>query len=433
MAPGAKLGRVPSTPKRREPARTADDAEALNVLKIGGALGLVFLLAYAIVDLTGAQRGAAAETEHWALLGATCLFFGMTWTPLFRRYWKFWALVYCVFVMVMFVMISARTGDPESRFITMLLCPLATASFVSWGWRWQLAMNAAALAIYAAAERLVPVASQLNTFRWMGLLAALAFAQATAIFVERYRLRIRGQLEALEAAARFREAQIATMVHDIRSPVAAVAGFAQLLEESSADPEQRRQLIARIGSATWNMNLVVSNVLDLYRIEEDGRFHPVLTQVDPAKVIAAAAEDCAGEALRRGRELELQIAPMPMATLDGHHLDRIVRNLVAATIARADGRIVSLRAAVRGATLELELNAHCAPIAPADLASMLAGPDGSGRGGGALGLFIARLMAESAGGSVKAGYDSETGITLRSEIPIAGADSDGTAARPDAP
>lgn len=400
---------------------TNDDAEALAVLKIGGVLGLLFLLGYAMVDLVGGRVGVAVEIEHWALLAGTCLFFGMTWTRPFRRHWKFWTLVYCAFMMTMFVAISARTDDPESRFIAMLLCPLATASFVSWGSRWQFAMGVTVIVIASVAERFVPVATRLNAYRWMGLAAALAFGQATAVFLERYRDRIRRQFAALEEAARFRETQISTMAHDISSPIAALTGYAQLLEEDESDPIERRQILARIGSTAWNMNLVVSNVLDLYRIEEDGRFHPILTRVDLRRVITAASEDCAAEASRRGLEVTTALAVLLPATLDGHHLDRIVRNLMAFAIARATRGVVSLRAAVHDRKLKMEVNAQCPSVAPADLAALLAGPDRSGRraGSASLGLFIARAMAESAGGSVEANFERATGLTLRAAIPIA--------------
>lgn len=431
---GSVSGAISPELRDRTLVWTNDDAEALAVLKIGGALGLFFLLVYAIADSLGGRMGAAVEAEHWALLAGTCLFLGMTWTTAFRRYWKFWTLVYCAFMMTMFVVISARTADPESRFIAMLLCPLATASFVSWGSRWQLAMGVAVTVIFAAAERFVPVATRLNVYRWMGLGAALAFGQATAIFLERYRERIRRQFAALEEAARFRETQISTMAHDISSPVAALTGYAELLEEDASDPVERRQILARIGSTAWNMNLVVSNVLDLYRIEEDGRFHPILTRVDPWRVITTASEDCATEASRRGLEVTTALAALPPATLDGHHLDRIVRNLMAFAIARASRGVVSLRAAVHDRKLKMEVNAQCPGIAPADLAALLAGPDRSGHGAGSasLGLFIARAMAEAAGGSVEATFERATGLTLRAAIPIADVGGASGAADPSA-
>ena len=71
----------------------------------------------------------------------------------------------------------------------------------------------------------------------MGLIAAVIFAQYTSIFIERYRRRLRKQVEDLEEAARFRQTQMATMAHDIRSPVAALSGYVSLLEEADIESE----------------------------------------------------------------------------------------------------------------------------------------------------------------------------------------------------
>ena len=99
---------------------------------------------------------------HWLILAATCLFFGLSWTDAFKRRWKFWILLYNVVLIATFILISRETGDPESRFIAIMLCPLATASFVSWGTRWQFAMAVTAVLGYAFAEHYVPIASPLR-------------------------------------------------------------------------------------------------------------------------------------------------------------------------------------------------------------------------------------------------------------------------------
>jgi len=93
----------------------------------------------------------------------------------------------------------------------------------------------------------VPIASPFWMYRWMGLIAAVIFAQYTSIFIERYRRRLRKQVEDLEEAARFRQTQIATMAHDIRSPVAALSGYVNLLEEVDISQNERTDLLGRIG------------------------------------------------------------------------------------------------------------------------------------------------------------------------------------------
>src|SRR5208282_4331446 len=143
----SELGRATS-----EFSWTEDDEESLRVLKLGGALAIFMLLAYLAYDQQVRGPNAPGIGLHWLILGATCLFFGLVWTRSFKRRWKSWVLLYILFLIAMFILISRATGDPESRFIAIMLCPLATAAFVSWGTRWQFAMAVTALLGYAAGE-----------------------------------------------------------------------------------------------------------------------------------------------------------------------------------------------------------------------------------------------------------------------------------------
>jgi signal transduction histidine kinase len=421
--PDARSGRPqsPARARRRRAQWSSDDDESLQVLKLGGSIGLIFLIIYTVFDLRGTRGEAPEAGYYWLILSGTLLFFGVTWTNWFRRGWKFWTLAFCGFLMAMFVLISRFTHDPESRFIAIILIPLATASFVSWGPRWQAAMGAMCVAIYAAADFLAPIESASNVYRWFGLAAAIAFAQCTAIFIERYRRRLRGQLDALEEAARFRETQMATMAHDIRSPVASLVGYAQLLEEDELSQGERSDLLARIGATAWNMNLVVTNVLHLYRAQEDGRFEPSPQPIDPKPLLAELADDCAVQARRKGLRMRTDLGELPRAELDPQHLDRIVRNLVAQAIARTDRGEVLLSGAARDGKIRIEVRAPRASVSTEELQRLFERPIGEGRKSGArgLGLYLARAMAEAAGGSVEAVCEPPRGLSFTAKLPLA--------------
>jgi len=106
---------------------TEDDEESLRVLKLGGALSIFMLLAYLAYDQHLRGSEAPGSGLHWILLGVTLLFFSLVWTRAFKRHWrKLWTLLYICFLIAMFIAISRFTGDPESRFIAITLCPLAT-------------------------------------------------------------------------------------------------------------------------------------------------------------------------------------------------------------------------------------------------------------------------------------------------------------------
>ena len=409
-------------------AWTEDDEESLRVLKLGGALGIFMMLAYLAYDEHVRGPNAPGGGLHWLLLGISLLFFSLVWTRAFKRRWKLWALLYICFLIAMFIAISHFTGDPESRFIAITLCPLATAAFVSWGTRWQLAMALTAIAGYAVGEYLVPIETPFGTYRWMGLFAAVIFAQYTTVFIDRYRRRLYGQVYALEEAARFRQSQIATMAHDIRSPVAALSGYVELLEDDELGPKERADLLGRIGSTAWNMNLVVSNVLDYYDIQENDVV-PTPAELDPNVVIAEVAEDCALQARRRRLSLRTEFSRLPTCRLDPRHLDRIVRNLLAYAIGRMARGEVVVRTGVYNEMIVVDITDTGRSVSMSELEGLFQGPDKGGRGGpgSGLGLYVARAMAESVGGRVQARQSPGRGVTLFAELPLDAAQRSGRA------
>jgi signal transduction histidine kinase len=403
---------------------TPDDEQSLAVIRLAGGIGIFFLLAYAIYDLRFLGKHDPAAVYHWLMLGGTCLYVGLTWTQAFRRYWQFWSLLICTYLIQMFVLVSALNHDPESRYIAILLCPLCTASFVAWGPRWQLAMGMVSLMSFWVASTYVPVDNQYMVYRWFGLLAALVLAQCTAVFIDRYRLQLRAQLAELDEAARFRENTIETMAHDIRSPVAALAGYAHLLEDEGLRPKERADLLGRLGSTTWGMDLVVSNLLDSYQIRAH-QIAPSFSNVDPGPLIAGVIDDCAVQASRKRVRIRSEVGPMPRCRLDPRLLERILKNLIAHAIVRMSGGEVLVRTGVRDDSLVLEVADCGPPVHLDDVDKMFTAPNHDGRSTAiTLGLYVARAMAEASGGKVEARYAAGHGLSLVALIP-----RDGDAAR----
>jgi signal transduction histidine kinase len=410
-----QLGRV-----TKQVRWTEDDEESLRVLKLGGAFGIFMLLAYLAYDQASRGKYAPGTGLHWFILGITCLLFGLVWTQEFKRHWRLWIMLYNIVLIGMLILISRETREPESRFIAIMLCPLASAAFVSWSTRWQFAMSMIAIAGYAAAEYFVPLDTPFRMYRWMGLFAAVVFAQYTAIFIERYRKRHKKQVEDLEEAARFRQTQIATMAHDIRSPVAALSGYVNLLEEEDIGAKERSELLARIGSTAWNMDLVVSNVLNYYETQ-DSDLIPAPDEQDPNKVIAEVAEDCGLQARRRRLNLRVEIAPLPLCQFDRRHFERIVRNMLAYSIGRMSTGDIELRAAERNDAIVVEVTDNGPTLSPLELESLFDRPNKNGNRDSVrkLGLYIARVMTEAARGRITAQFaDGRRGLTLVAEFPL---------------
>jgi signal transduction histidine kinase len=403
----------------QEPEWTEDDEESLRVLKLGGVLGIFMLLAYSVYDQHVPGRITHGLDFHWIVLAGTCAFFGLLWTSFFRRHWKLWTLCFNLFLMWMFIIISHSTAEPESRFIAIAMCPMATASFVSWSTRWQFAMAVTSVLTYAAAQYVVPIESPFGVYHWMGLIAAVTFAQCTAVFMDRYRRRLVRQVDDLEEAARFRRNQIATMAHDIRSPVAALSGYINLLEADDLEPKDRADVLGRIGSTAWNMDVVVSNVLDYYAVQEhDIEAAPV--EFDPNIVIAEVTEDCALQARRRRLKLRCDFARLPACRLDPRHLERIVRNLLAYSLGRVAGGEVVLRTALGNQSIVLSVSDAGSSLSAAEMNALFERPSQNNGAAPArgLGLYIARVMVEAAGGRIEGRYGAGRGLTLVAELPL---------------
>lgn len=397
-----------------------DDDDPIAVLRTSGSIAIIFLTAYFVYDVRGkVDASSIVALYHWISISAAMLFFGVTWVPLFRRHWKSWVIGFSIALLWFFILISRHTHDSESRYIAILLFPIATASFVNWGWRWQIAMNAVCIGMYAAAQVLVPLGADTG-YRWLGLFAAIALAEATAIFMRRYRERIKEQFQRLIDAAAFRESQIATMAHDIRSPLAALTGFVDLLQEDDLSPEERQELIARIGSTAWNMDIAIANVLDLYQLEE-GYLRGIPARIHPGEAIAEAAETCAAQAERKGVSMRTECGEFPEIEADPRFVGRVVRNFVAYAISRLGGGEVVLKAYVDDGKMAVKVRDDGPALSARELGTMFMRPGESRNARANLGLYIARTLVESVGGQVEARPLGETGLELSAEFPVASA------------
>ncbi|MGH7838227.1 MAG: sensor histidine kinase, partial [Candidatus Binataceae bacterium] len=320
---------------RQVAAEFDENAEAIAILKQATPVGIFFLLAYMIVDARAhvVTSGLIVSPYHWFALVTVLLFFGLTWLPGFRTHWRLWVLLCCITMIALMVQVGAATHDPDTGYLTIVLCPFAAAAFVVWGGRWQLILNLACLLIYTVAELAVPGGSRFEIHRALGMVAALTLAQFTAVFLDRYRRRLKGQLGQLAAAAEFRETQIATMTHDIRNPLATLVGLMTLLAENETGEKERARLLARMSSTTVSMDLIVKNLLDLYMLEEQ-HMRPNCRVIDVDAVVSETAERYAFEARQRGLRFAIEPGGVHQAKLDPLHLERIVANLVTSAVQR---------------------------------------------------------------------------------------------------
>ena len=417
--PGIVLSpRRPVAADRRVLLEIDHDAEAISTLKVAGPIAIFFMFAYgAIVVLLVGQHGLTQY--HYAAFAIITLFFGLTWLSVFRRYWKVWTLTTCVTILGLFIRIAALDLNPELAFIAIILCPFATAAFVMWGPGWQGMLNLGCLAMFGAAQLAVPSNDRYTVLRWLGFAAALVLSWFTAVFLDRYRGKLRAQMEQLAAAAKFRERQIGTMTHDIRNPLATLVGLVTLLEEDELSEKDTTHLLARVGSTSRAMDLLVKNVLDMYLLEEDNlQPHP---RVIDANVIVQEVADVYGrEARLKGLRMRTELGGMPRGSLDPLHLERIVANLISNGIQRTESGEVVLRTFLSGGKVIIEVQDTGPQLSHEQFSRLFERPiqDRQGMGSSGWKLYIARALTETNGGTVSARSHTNRGLTLITEVPF---------------
>jgi signal transduction histidine kinase len=401
-------------------ARLSDDETSIQVLRAGSSIAILFLTVYLVYDVWSREGGTwFGAIFHWVTVAGSLAFFIATWTRSFREHWKHWTLLFAILLISIFILISSETQEGESRYIAIILFPVATAAFVNWEWRWQAMMGLACVVLYGVAELLIPLPGD-SIHRWLGLFAAIALAECISFFIGVYRQRIDAQVDQLKQAAAFREAQIATMAHDIRSPVASIAGFVELLDDNDLAEVDRKAILARIGITAWLMDLTVSNVLDLYQISS-GRISANPSRVDPNRVIADAASNCAPQAIHKGLTLTVDYGEVPRGNFDPRHLERIARNLLAFSISRLSSGKIHLRtlASDHGISVEVEDDG---PI-PSDeeLALLMGSGQANGKrpSNSMIGLYVARALAENSGGRMRVTVPDDERLRLVAEVPSA--------------
>jgi light-regulated signal transduction histidine kinase (bacteriophytochrome) len=109
--------------------------------------------------------------------------------------------------------------------------------------------------------------------------------------------------------------------HDLRAPLRAVNGYAQILEEDYASrvDDEGRRLIGRVRSSGERMGQLIDDLLEFSRL---ARQEPVRSRIDMAELAReVAAEVGAGPAA-------IEIAPLPHALGDRSLLRQVWANLI---------------------------------------------------------------------------------------------------------
>ena len=204
-------------------------------------------------------------------------------------------------------------------------------------------------------------------------------------------------------------ARLGVLVHEVRSPVAALSAIAETVGQANLDYGARAELV----------RLAVAACRGIERIVADGVVSVRLEAVDLSTLVA----DAVAAARLGGAVVETEIAAdMPRVHADPSRLRQVLDNLLANALTHGDGAGVVVSAIGCGDMVRIAVADQGPGVPDAERRRIFeAGVRLDDRmPGSGLGLGVTRAVVEAHGGRLDLTSSEGRGTTFTIELPVAG-------------
>ena len=217
---------------------------------------------------------------------------------------------------------------------------------------------------------------------------------------------------------------LSNVSHELKTPLAAMSGYAQNAELElikGGDAPKIQEQLKRISSEANRMALMVTQVLDVTRIEE-GRMVLDMAPCDLEAIVRETAETYFAVLNKNNNRLALRIPlDIPQVKGDSSRLQRVFVNLISNAMKHTHDGVILVKAEQEGDQIKVMVKDNGSGISPEDMPHIweryyMGSHAETGTG---LGLFICKFIIESHGGKIWAESEPGQGTTFQFTLPVA--------------
>ena len=218
---------------------------------------------------------------------------------------------------------------------------------------------------------------------------------------------------------------VSTVSHDLRSPLALIQGYTSMLQMVGELNEQQASYLKKISDETEKISHLVTNLLDLGRIEAGVGLHLDKKSVDDVVDRVIAASQVQADQKRITLAAKIEQTNLPVIEADQALLQQALYNLVDNAIKFTEpGGEVGIRLKISEDRVVYIIEDNGIGISPADQQYLFekffkaTNKQGLEAGGSGLGLAIANSIAEKHSGRINVESKLGIGSTFFLELPL---------------
>jgi two-component system, OmpR family, sensor histidine kinase KdpD len=226
----------------------------------------------------------------------------------------------------------------------------------------------------------------------------LTFANHIALTVERAQLREQAlRTELLDEIDRLQKTLMGAVSHDLRTPLATIKISATTLSNPEADlgTDERRELLGLIEDQVDRLNRLVTNLLDMSRVQSGA----LELRRAPVAVVDLVTEAARGLGLADPGRLVVDLADLPLVDVDHLLVGQVLTNLLEnASRYAPDHTPITVSGRTRDdGHVEVTVSDRGPGVRPDERAAVFQMFTGRSAGGSGVGLWIAKAFIEAHG------------------------------------